>query len=87
MAAQWSHLAAVDPGMLAGLLMASCRDLASMRHVEIYAAQILKYRAQCMRLLQEAIETEGSAASDLTILKTLALASDAVGGILSRQSS
>lgn len=82
MAAQWTQLAAADPGMLAGLLMASCRDLATMRHVEIYSAQVLKYKAECMRLLQQALVTEGAAASDLTIMKTLALASDAVSGIL-----
>jgi hypothetical protein len=78
MATHWVQLAATDPGMLAGVFMVACRNLATLHHAEIYTSQALKYKSECIGMLRQGIRSEGTSVSDLTITKTLALASDAV---------
>lgn len=78
LAQEWVQLAAGDPGILSGLLMAACRNLSMNNHAEVYGSQLLAYKYDCIRILRLAMESEGSRVSDSTIVKTLALASDAV---------
>ncbi|KAK2058251.1 hypothetical protein LY76DRAFT_514606 [Colletotrichum caudatum] len=77
MASFWLHTSLSDPGMLATTLMYSCRHMAAMQHSELLSFQATKYRLACIRLLNQALTTEGKDISNLTITKTLALASDA----------
>ncbi|KAK1991664.1 hypothetical protein LX36DRAFT_663085 [Colletotrichum falcatum] len=76
-ATYWLHTALSDPGMLAATLLYSCRHLASLRHGEVFNLQATKYRLDCIRLLNQTLTREGRDISNLTITKTLALASDA----------
>lgn len=85
MATHWIQLAVNDPGMLAGIFMAACRNLATLHHADIYRPQALKYRSECIGTLRRGILSEGTSVSDFTITKTLALASDAVRSLHSQE--
>ncbi|KZL73632.1 hypothetical protein CT0861_09675 [Colletotrichum tofieldiae] len=76
MASYWVHTALSDPGMLANTLLWSCRHMSAVQHREIYDLQATKYRFECIRLLNQTLTKEGKNISNLTITKTLALASD-----------
>lgn len=78
MAKSWMQMAATDAGVLAGVLLVASRHLSTLKNAEIYANQALKYKTECIRMLNLALSLEGQSVSDATILKTLALASDAV---------
>lgn len=71
-------MAAQDPGMLAILLLSSCRNLSNFQHKEYYARIALHYKGQCIATLKADLEKEGDMVSDATITKTLGLASEAV---------
>ncbi|KAK2027620.1 hypothetical protein LX32DRAFT_620545 [Colletotrichum zoysiae] len=77
MASFWLHTSLSDPGMLATTLLYSCRHMAAMQHSELLNLQATKYRLACIQLLNQALTTEGKDISNITITKTLALASDA----------
>ncbi|GKT42884.1 uncharacterized protein ColSpa_03065 [Colletotrichum spaethianum] len=76
MATYWLHNALSDPGMLANTLLWSCRHMATVRHREVCDLQATKYRLECIQCLNQTLTKEGNDISDLTIAKTLALASD-----------
>ncbi|KAL6401397.1 hypothetical protein AUP68_15267 [Ilyonectria robusta] len=77
MSTHWVHMAAQDPGMLAILLLSSCRNLSNFQHKEYYARIALHYKGQCIATLKADLEKEGDMVSDATITKTLGLASEA----------
>ncbi|KAM0329409.1 hypothetical protein ACHAQA_004716 [Verticillium albo-atrum] len=72
----WTQAAAVDMGMLALIFLVSCRSLAKLQHSTIYEPVALRYKAQCLRYLNATISREGDNVSDMTITKTLAMASE-----------
>ncbi|CAG9987015.1 unnamed protein product [Clonostachys byssicola] len=72
----WTQMAAVDTGILAAVLQMSCRDL-SYNYPAGYAPLALRYNAECMESVSDALKDMTVASSDLTIAKTFALASDA----------
>lgn len=75
----WIQTAITDAGMLASVFLASCRHLTQVYNLDTYTTLALQYRGECLASLNAAISKEGAAGvSDLTITKTLALASDAV---------
>ncbi|KAK1975185.1 hypothetical protein LZ30DRAFT_738347 [Colletotrichum cereale] len=77
LATYWLHTSLSDPGMLAGTLLWSCRHMAAMQHDDICNYQATRYRLDCIRFLNQTLTREGKDISNLTITKTLALASDA----------
>lgn len=79
MMTHWIQMAATDVGMMSSVFLVACRNLATLQYPELYASQALKYKAETLRMLNLAITSEGSRISDMTITKTLALASDSVG--------
>jgi hypothetical protein len=70
--------AAADAGMLSTLLLAACQSLANVHHDESFSTLALMYKGQCIASINDALRREGTAVSDLTLTKTLALAADAV---------
>ncbi|KAH6669676.1 hypothetical protein F5X68DRAFT_236372 [Plectosphaerella plurivora] len=72
----WTQAAAMDAGMLSAVFLAAARSLSRRQHPEIYAPVALRYKAECLRLLNLAIASEGPVTSEATITKTLALASE-----------
>ncbi|RBQ86465.1 hypothetical protein VDGD_06139 [Verticillium dahliae] len=72
----WTQEAAIDVGMLALILLVACRSLAKLQHSTIYEPVALRYKAQCLRYLSDTISREGDNVSDMTITKTLAMASE-----------
>jgi transcription factor-like protein len=66
----------MDEGMLSAVFLAASRSLSRRQHPKVYAPIALRYKAECLRLLNLAITAEGSATSEATITKTLALASE-----------
>ena len=78
MATHWVQMAATDTGMLATLFLASCRNLSNFQHKEFYSTIALQYKGQCITALKTALTKEGDMVSDVTITKTLVLASEAV---------
>ncbi|KAK1569853.1 uncharacterized protein LY79DRAFT_571106 [Colletotrichum navitas] len=66
-----------DPGMLATTLLYSCRHMAAKQRNEIFSLQATKYRLHCIQSLNQTLTREGKDISQLTIAKTIALASDA----------
>lgn len=74
----WTQEAAIDVGMLALILLVACRSLAKLQHSTIYEPVALRYKAQCLRYLSDTISREGDNVSDMTITKTLAMASEEV---------
>ncbi|KAH7176441.1 hypothetical protein EDB81DRAFT_37583 [Dactylonectria macrodidyma] len=78
MATHWVRLASTDVGMLASLFLASCRNLANFQHAEFYTAAMLRYKGECIVTLKSALAQEDGVVSDVTITKTLVLASEAL---------
>lgn len=68
----------MDVGMMYMVFLAASRSLSKQQHPEIYGPIATKYKAECLRLLNLALAAEGNAASDATITKTLAMASEEV---------
>ncbi|KAM0282350.1 hypothetical protein ACHAQH_003029 [Verticillium albo-atrum] len=75
-AVAWTQEAAVDMGMLALIFLVACRSLAKLQHSTIYEPVALRYKAQCLRYLNDTLSREGENVSDMTITKTLAMASE-----------
>ena len=78
MATLWGQMAVSDPGVMASLFLAASRNLASRRHKEIYEPLAERYRGECLKLLRAELASWDRAVKDVTITKTLALATDAV---------
>ncbi|CRK40934.1 hypothetical protein BN1708_008385 [Verticillium longisporum] len=78
-AVTWMQESAVDISMLALILLVACRSLAKLQHSNVYDPIALRYKVQCLHHLNLALSHEGSDISDMTITKTLVLASEEVG--------
>ncbi|KFA71131.1 hypothetical protein S40288_10933 [Stachybotrys chartarum IBT 40288] len=77
MGMQWLQMAMVDAGMLGAVLLFACRNLASYGASDEYSHKALQYGGQCISSLRDALTQTNPVASDFTIAKTMALASDA----------
>ncbi|CRK17035.1 hypothetical protein BN1723_017506 [Verticillium longisporum] len=77
-AVTWMQESAVDISMLALILLVACRSLAKLQHSNVYDPIALRYKVQCLHHLNLALSHEGSDISDMTITKTLVLASEEV---------
>lgn len=71
-------MAVVDTGMLATLLLAACRSIAKVQDSSIYYTTALQYKIRTISSINEALLREGPIISNITIAKSLALASKAV---------
>ena len=78
MATLWGKMAVSDPGVMASLLLAAARSLASHRHREIYESLAEQYHGECLKLLRAELTSWGHTIKDVTVTKTLALATDCV---------
>jgi hypothetical protein len=87
MVAYWMRMAAVDAGMMACMLLAACRSLSSLDDPNdssrsgrghSYATLSIRYSIQALESLKKAVAQPGQVASDETIVKSMAIASDAV---------
>ncbi|CCF34564.1 hypothetical protein CH063_06536 [Colletotrichum higginsianum] len=76
MAAHWVQTSLSDRGMLASTLLWACRHMAAVQHRDIFNPQATRYRLECIQMLNQTLTREGKNISNLTITKTLALASD-----------
>ncbi|KFA62002.1 hypothetical protein S40285_09435 [Stachybotrys chlorohalonatus IBT 40285] len=77
MGTKWLQMAMIDAGMLGAVLLFACRNLASYGASNDYSNKALQYGGQCISSLREALAQTNPVPSDLTIAKTMALASDA----------
>lgn len=82
MRSHWLPLAFSDTGLLCGVLLAACRSLTTYQPPSPanreYARMALRYRVECIRSTNDAIATEGTSVSDITIAKALIMCSDEV---------
>jgi hypothetical protein len=78
MGTHWVQLAATDAGMLSAVFLSACRSLDGLGRGEAYVRASLAYKGDCIRSVNTAISREGRSVSDVTIAKSLALASEAV---------
>ncbi|KAJ0163330.1 hypothetical protein CTA2_3169 [Colletotrichum tanaceti] len=76
MSAHWVQASLSDRGMLASTLLWACRHMALVQHRDIFDPQATRYRLECIQMLNQTLTREGRNISNLTITKTLALASD-----------
>lgn len=74
----WMQMAVVDRGVAAALFLNACRHLIQHTQQEKYHALILKYKGECIGDINLSLSKQGNTVADVTIVKTLILASDAV---------
>lgn len=78
----WLPFVVTDSGLLAGILLSSCRKLALRGHRGQanydYSQFAMVYKLECIRSVNEAIAAEGPTITETTIAKTLLLCSDEV---------
>ncbi|KAL7905471.1 hypothetical protein GGI35DRAFT_138434 [Trichoderma velutinum] len=76
----WLPFVVTDSGLLAGILLSSCRNLALHGHrLEAnydYSQFAMMYKLECIRSVNAAIAAEGSTITEATIAKTLLLGTD-----------
>jgi hypothetical protein len=81
MAIHWVAFCLTDVGVLHGLLLSSCRNIARQSEGQTaatYERYALYYKYHCIRSLRSSMIEDGSAPSDQTIAKSLLLAFDEV---------
>lgn len=78
MKSQWLPLAMTDVGLINGMLSIASHSLAALYNDKAYFLRALNYKGLCIRSTNMAISREGDNISDLTIAKSLLLASDEV---------
>lgn len=76
----WLPFVVTDSGLLAGIFLSSCRNLAlrghrSQANHEYYQLAMM-YKLECIRSVNEAIAAEGPTITETTIAKTLLLCAD-----------
>ncbi|KAJ9139216.1 hypothetical protein NKR23_g8111 [Pleurostoma richardsiae] len=79
MAIHWVAFCLTDVGVLHGLLLSSCRNIARQSEgptAATYERYALYYKYHCIRSLRSSMIEDGSAPSDQTIAKSLLLAFD-----------
>jgi hypothetical protein len=78
----WLPFVVTDSGLLAGIFLSSCRNLALRGHQAQanydYSQIATMYKLECIRSVNAAIAAEGLIISETTIAKTLLLCADEV---------
>jgi hypothetical protein len=74
----WTQAALADPGMLASILLVSCRSLSNAQNRQAWDRLAIGYKVEALKDIQRSIAREGSSVSEVTLTKTLALASEEV---------
>lgn len=78
----WLPFVVTDSGLLAGIFLSSCRNLALREHGpqanHEYSQLAMMYKLECIRSVNEAIAAEGPTITETTIAKTLLLCADEV---------
>lgn len=74
----WTQTALADPGMLASIFLVACRSLASAQNRKEWDRFALRYKVEALRDIQLSITREGNSISEVTLTKTLAMASEEV---------
>lgn len=81
MTGPWVSLCLSDPGLMQGIYLASCQDLATkhrktgtMKEAEFYEERALQYRGECLRSMYEAMPSDGEPVTDNVIGMVLFLA-------------
>jgi transcription factor-like protein len=74
----WTQAALADPGMLASILLVSCRSLSNAQNRQDWDLFAIGYKVEALKDIQRSIAREGSSVSEVTLTKTLALASEEV---------
>lgn len=79
-ATQWAPTAISDLGMLSGIFLYACRSLHILTKNHCYYELALRYKLECLRLLQEVLTSSSVTAItiDAVIPRALQLASDEV---------
>ncbi|KAH0525927.1 hypothetical protein TsFJ059_009325 [Trichoderma semiorbis] len=76
----WLPFVVTDSGLLAGIFLSSCRNLALCEHQphanHEYSQLAMMYKLECIRSVNEAIAAEGPTITETTIAKTLLLCAD-----------
>ncbi|KAL7935661.1 hypothetical protein V8C35DRAFT_321263 [Trichoderma chlorosporum] len=76
----WLPFVVTDSGLLAGIFLSSCRNLALYGHQTEssydYCQIAMMYKLECIKSVNAAIATEGPLISESTIAKTLLLCAD-----------
>ncbi|KAL7953844.1 hypothetical protein V8C34DRAFT_317832 [Trichoderma compactum] len=76
----WLPFVVTESGLLAGILLSSCRNLALRGHRaqenHEYSQLAMMYKLECIRSVNEAIAAEGLTITETTIAKTLLLCAD-----------
>ncbi|KUI65842.1 hypothetical protein VM1G_02332 [Cytospora mali] len=81
MVVHWVSFCLTDVGLLQGLFLASCRNLAkihrnsnNLAEADIYEQRALHYRGECLRSMRDSMPGDGNAVTDYTVGKALFLA-------------
>ncbi|KUI57797.1 hypothetical protein VP1G_05078 [Cytospora mali] len=81
MVVNWISFCLSDVGLLQGLFLASCRNLAKIHRnsnnpaeADIYEQRALHYRGECLRSMRDSMPGYGNAVTDYTVGKALLLA-------------
>jgi hypothetical protein len=74
----WVQMAAQDPGIMASIMAAGCRHIDMVSGTNVYQDWALKYHAEAVASLRESLAKEAENPSDITIVKTICLATEAV---------
>ncbi|ROV92987.1 hypothetical protein VMCG_09004 [Cytospora schulzeri] len=81
MIVHWVRLCLTDVGLLQGIFLASCRNLAKIHRnsanpaeADMYEQRALQYRGECLRSMHESMSRDGKAVTDYTVGKALFLA-------------
>ncbi|KAK6863495.1 hypothetical protein PG995_000023 [Apiospora arundinis] len=69
----WLPFALADPGLLAALLLQSCRSLESLDRLGSYGDMYATYKQQCLRWVNECVSYEHQRASDASIAMVMVL--------------
>lgn len=78
MKSQWLPFAFTDVGLINGMLFIASHSLAALYNNDLYHLRALNYKVLCIHSTNMAISRKGDNISDLTIAKSLLLASDEV---------
>lgn len=78
----WLPFVVTDSGLLAGILLSSCRNLALRGHQaranQDYLQNAMMYKVECIRSVNAAIAAERPIINEITIATTLILCADEV---------
>jgi hypothetical protein len=74
----WLPFALADQGLLAGLLLHSCRSLGMLSESKSYDDMYNTYKHRCIRSIYESLSAENIRVSDETIAMVMVLLSESV---------